>query len=190
MRRRSAGSAGSTARSASRTSFGRRASSVGRRRDARFLVIGGPDAFMPEYEQRAPRSRRRLRAWTRSVSFLGDRADVPRLLSALDVFVWLSRAEGMPHVIAEAGAAGLPVVATRDNGTEQQLATASPACTYRTRIHRRSPRRSGACSTDREPAPTARRRRFGGRSSDEYSVDAVVPQWERLFEEVLVEAGR
>src|SRR4051795_8493548 len=56
-----------------------------------------------------------------ALDFLGDRPDVPRLLAGLDVFVWLARGEGMPHVIAEAGAAGLPVIATPDNGTLEQL---------------------------------------------------------------------
>ena len=55
------------------------------------------------------------------LTFLGDRPDVPRLMSGLDVLVWLSRGEGMPHVIAEAGAARLAVVATPDNGVRQQL---------------------------------------------------------------------
>src|SRR5205823_3612347 len=87
---------------------------------ARLVVIGGPDAFMPEYAEE-------LRALARdlgqagAVRFLGDRPDVPRLLAGLDALVWLSRGEGMPHVIAEAGAARLPVVATRDNGSRQQL---------------------------------------------------------------------
>ena len=87
----------------------------------RFLVIGGPDAFMPEYadELRALACDLGLGG---SLDFLGDRPDVPRLLSGLDVFVWLSQGEGMPHVISEAGAAGLPVIATRDNGTEEQIA--------------------------------------------------------------------
>ena len=35
----------------------------------------------------------------------------------MDALVWLSRGEGMPHVMLEAGAARLPVVATRDGGT-------------------------------------------------------------------------
>ena len=90
------------------------------RPSVRFVVIGGPDAFMPEYAE----SLRRLavaRGLSSALTFLGDRDDVPALLSALDVFVWLSRGEGMPHVIAEAGAAGLPVVVTADNGSKQQI---------------------------------------------------------------------
>lgn len=39
----------------------------------------------------------------------GDRKDVPTLLSAMDVFCWLSPSEGMAHVIAEAGTASMSV---------------------------------------------------------------------------------
>lgn len=87
---------------------------------ARFVIIGGPDAFMPEYALEL----RQLAAEcgvAQGLIWLGDRPDVPRLLSGLDVLVWLSQGEGMPHVIAEAGAASLPVVATCDNGTAQQI---------------------------------------------------------------------
>jgi polysaccharide biosynthesis protein PelF len=87
----------------------------------RFLVIGGPDAFMPEYADELRALGRDL-GLGRSLDFLGDHPDVPRLLSGFDILVWLSRGEGMPHVISEAGAAGLPVIATRDNGTEEQIA--------------------------------------------------------------------
>ena len=50
------------------------------------------------------------------VQFLGRRNDVPDLMAAFDVLVVPSINEGMGRVILEAGAAGVPVVATRVGG--------------------------------------------------------------------------
>ena len=88
---------------------------------ARFLVIGGPDAFMPEYAAELRALRHRPRPRRRPPLPRRPRRTCRDLLAALDVFVWLSRGEGMPHVIAEAGAAGLAIVATPDNGALQQI---------------------------------------------------------------------
>jgi glycosyltransferase involved in cell wall biosynthesis len=46
------------------------------------------------------------------VLFLGFRTDVPRLLKASDALLLPSRWEGLPGVVLEACAAGLPVLAT------------------------------------------------------------------------------
>jgi hypothetical protein len=118
-----------------------------------------------------------------TLSFLGDRADIPALLSALDIFVWLSKGEGMPHVIAEAGAASLPVIATADNGTLQQIEDGT----------------SGLFVAHEDPDAVATamlrliddatlRQRLGTalrtKVERDYAVEAVVPQWQRLFDAV------
>jgi glycosyltransferase involved in cell wall biosynthesis len=155
------------------------------RPEARFLVIGGPDAFLPDYAA-ALQARAAAAGLGTALRFLGDRPDIPHLLSALDVFVWLSRGEGMPHVVAEAGAACLPVVVTADNGTLQQVTEGV----------------SGLFVPHEEPAAVASavlrlvedpalRRRLGqglrAKVESTYSTAVVVQQWEDLLTDVLAE---
>ncbi|WP_334178687.1 glycosyltransferase [Pseudoxanthomonas sp.] len=54
-----------------------------------------------------------------AVVFTGPRKDIPRLLSAFDVFALPSRTEGLSIALLEACAAGLPLVATRVGGNDE-----------------------------------------------------------------------
>lgn len=53
-----------------------------------------------------------------SVTFLGNRSDVPALLSVFDMLIFPSLYEGMPNVVIEAQAAGLPCLIS-DTITEE-----------------------------------------------------------------------
>ena len=55
------------------------------------------------------------------VRFLGERVDVPTILSAADIHVSASHTEGLPNNILEAMCAGLPIVATSVGGVPEQI---------------------------------------------------------------------
>jgi glycosyltransferase involved in cell wall biosynthesis len=56
------------------------------------------------------------------VVLAGERTDVPGLLPAFDVFLLTSRYEGLPTVVVEAMACGIPVVATAVNAVPDLVA--------------------------------------------------------------------
>ena len=95
----------------------------------------------------------------------------------------------MPHVISEAGAAGLPVVATLDNGSGEQIEDGVSGLFV---PHECPP--AVAAAVERLITNPALRGRLGAnlrrKVEREYSAAVVVPRWEALFEEVWTEAGR
>jgi len=77
----------------------------------RHLVIVGSG---PAHEALLERARATLRP--ELIHFTGARGDVPALLASFDAFALTSESEGLPLVVLEAMAVGLPVVATAVGG--------------------------------------------------------------------------
>jgi glycosyltransferase involved in cell wall biosynthesis len=74
--------------------------------DAQFLIVGdGPCRASLEHDAEA-------RGIARCVHFLGSRSDVPRILTATDVFALTSHNEANPISVLEAMSVGRPIVAT------------------------------------------------------------------------------
>lgn len=117
---------------------------------------------------------------------LTDRTDVPRLLCGCDVLVWPAPADGLPHAVAEAGAAGLAVIAVDagfggpdliDDGLTGLLVPAEEPGAPAEAILRLA-RDAGL----RRALGTGLRRQVAARCD----LAAVIPQWEALFEELAV----
>jgi glycosyltransferase involved in cell wall biosynthesis len=83
--------------------------------DARLLVVGD-GSLRPRLEARAGQL-----GVADSVIFAGFRADIPRVLDAVDVLALPSLYEGMPLTAIEASAMGRPVVATAVDGTPEVI---------------------------------------------------------------------
>jgi glycosyltransferase involved in cell wall biosynthesis len=119
-----------------------------------------------------------------SVHLLGERRDVPRLLSAFDMFVLSSTTEGLPLVLPEAMASGLPVVATCvggipnvvEEGQTGHLVPPSDPAALRGAIARllESPGRARAMGERGRAAALAR-----------YSADRMVRDYLALYADVL-----
>jgi glycosyltransferase involved in cell wall biosynthesis len=122
-----------------------------------------------------------------AVRFLGVRDDVAALVSAADGYVMSSAWEGMPMVLLEAAAGGLPIVTTKVGGTaevvrDQETGYLAP------------PGDSQALASAMERLMNltkAERRALGERGREHiranYGLHRVVERWEELYREVLAQ---
>ena len=78
-----------------------------------FLIIGGGP-----WKDRLLEQKNRL-GLEKSVHFLGERKDIPQLLSLFDVVALPSLWEGLPYSLLEAGSSGKPIVATDVDGVKE-----------------------------------------------------------------------
>jgi glycosyltransferase involved in cell wall biosynthesis len=144
------------------------------------LLLVGRGSLQPETEALA-----RSLGLEGAVRFLGVRADVPEIMSAADGYVMSSAWEGMPMVLLEAGAAGLPIVATKVGGNVEVVLDEESGFHV-------APRDSEALSLAMlrlMGLPEAQRRSLGARGREHirthYGLSRVAARWEDLYREVL-----
>jgi glycosyltransferase involved in cell wall biosynthesis len=157
------------------------AASLVRARDPRitFLLIGpevheGPTAFPVDRVHGCP-----------DVRYLGRRADVPTLLAISDLFVLPSYLrEGVPRVLLEAGALGLPLVTTDAPGCREVVRHGENGVLV--------PARDGqalASTVFDLLADPARRRRMGHASrelvTETFHLDIVAAAYARIYRRAL-----
>lgn len=123
----------------------------------------------------------------RRLRLLGWRRDVARVMSALDVLVHTSLWEGLPRVLPEAIAAGLPVVATGVDGTTDILEDGVNGIVCR-------PHDIGALSggVERLLADRRLREQMASRARallPQFDIDAMVRAQEALYTRLLREAS-
>jgi len=151
--------------------------------EAHFVLIGDGTQ-----RPRVERWRRRF-ALDDSLHLLGWRRDVPRLLSALDVFVLASRWEGLPIACLEAKAAGLPIVATSVGGVPEVVANGVNGLL----VPPARPEQLASVVIDLLHHDEARNR-FGEASyaslDGACSIERMVTQTEELYETLLNHGGR
>ncbi len=157
---------------------------VRKRHPQALLLLVGRGSLQPETEALA-----RTLKLADGVRFLGVRRDVAEVMSAADGYVMSSAWEGMPIVLLEAAAAGLPIVATRVGGNQEVV----------------QDERTGFLVPSRDSEALARamlrlmelteseRRALGQRGYEHvrthYGVSQAVRRWEELYGEVLSRDG-
>jgi glycosyltransferase involved in cell wall biosynthesis len=145
------------------------------------LVIAGSGRLDPELHSLA----RDLRL-ERRVRFLGFQPDPRRWLQAADGFALTSRWEGLPMSLLEAGACGLPCVATDVSGVREILDNGVTGCVAAGNIasFRTEMMRLMAAEPMERFAMGIRARR---RIVERFGIDAVLDGWERLYGDMLEE---
>ena len=148
------------------------------------LVIAGDGPLRPSMEQLASDL-----GVTERVKFLGTRRDIPALMDAADAYVMSSAWEGLPMVLLEAAASGLPIVATDVGGNSEVVIDGKTGFL----VPPKDPDALAQAMLRLMGLPPEERRRMGAVARQHieanYSLDRVVDQWEALYTELLERNG-
>jgi glycosyltransferase involved in cell wall biosynthesis len=146
------------------------------------LIIAGDGPLRPQLEALAEQLK-----ISSQVHFLGARNDIMGLMNAADAYVMSSDWEGMPMVLLEASAAGLPIVATSVGGNAEVVhhgVTGSLVLPQQERAL------ADAMSDmmNLHPEQRASMGRLGRElTSEHYNIEHVVDRWESLYRELLTQ---
>jgi glycosyltransferase involved in cell wall biosynthesis len=157
---------------------------VRERRPQAVLLLVGRGSLQEETEGFA-----RALALGSGVRFLGVRQDVPEIMNAADGYVMSSAWEGMPMVLLEAAAAGLPIVATRVGGNHEVVSDGQSGSLVPPREHALL----GQAMLRLMDLPDEQRRAMGERGRElvraHYGLGRVAQRWEDIYREVLARKG-
>lgn len=124
-----------------------------------------------------------------AVRFLGVRSDVPEIMSGADGYVMSSAWEGMPMVLLEAAAAGLPIVSTIVGGNHEVVCDGTSGLL----VPPRDAAALGQAMLRLMALPDAERRAMGERGREHvrahYGLSRVVERWEAIYRQVLARKG-
>lgn len=147
---------------------------AGQGRDSHLLICGDGE-LLPDMKELA-----RTLGVADRVTFLGLRNDVPALLGSADGYLMSSAWEGLPLVLLEAAAAGLPAVAT-DVGGNADIVRPGSGILVPPGDHAAL----AAAMTELGQTPAANRREMGAAAREyvrrTYDIDRVVGTWENIY---------
>jgi glycosyltransferase involved in cell wall biosynthesis len=148
------------------------------------LVIVGQGTLEAELKEMAGRL-----SLADRVRFLGLRTDVASLMNAADAFVMSSAWEGMPMVVLEAQASGLPVVATHVGGIPEVVVPGKTGCL----VPPRDPDALADAMKKLMALPPEERVKMGLAGREQvvarYSLEAILDLWEEIYESLLRPRG-
>lgn len=154
------------------------------RRPDSVLLLVGRGSLQQQAEQLA-----RSLGLGEQVRFLGVRRDVPELMSAADGYVLSSAWEGMPVVLLEAGAAGIPIVATAVGGNREVVRDGETGFM----VPPRDPAALAGAMQRLQELPSDGRRQLGQRGrahiESHYALPHIVDLWEEMYRDLLSRRG-
>lgn len=115
------------------------------------------------------------------VQFLGNREDIPQILSVSDVSVLFSKHEGLPRSIMEAMAAGIPVIASNIRGNHDLIEHGRngflvPVANVEATV-------AALKKLDEQPGLRMRMGKINKKRAMQYDISRILPQMERIYME-------